>query len=56
MSNRDLGEEIRRELLRDQQSRRRAREEREELSLHERRAILLVTVAVAIFALIHSIG
>jgi hypothetical protein len=56
MSGRDLNEELSLERLRDMQSRRRAREQSHMLSLVERAAILAVTVAGAIFALIHSIG
>lgn len=53
LNGRDLEEELLLEGLRDQQSKRRAREQSEALGLVERVAVLLVTVAGLVYALIH---
>jgi hypothetical protein len=53
MRERDLAKALRREKLRDVQSKRRAREQSEALSLVERAASLLVAVAGVIYTLVH---
>lgn len=56
MGKRDLDEEFSREELRDMESKRRAREKSDVLSLIERAALLLVSVVAMICAMIHSLG